>query len=100
MTNTLQCLVPLLSIILKSYLLINNIWVLRQYNLFFRDIAEEMLQIAMPGTFFIRDSSSNPGFFALSMKVPHAVRESGIANILIEREPNGYFRMPVSCILK
>jgi len=59
-----------------------------------RDIAEEMLQIAMPGTFFIRDSSSNPGFFALSMKVPHAVRESGIANILIEREPNGYFRMP------
>ena len=55
-----------------------------------------MLQAAMPGTFFIHDSTNKPGFFTLSMKVPYAIRESGIANMLIERDSNGDFTMPVS----
>ena len=55
-----------------------------------------MLLIAMTGTFFIRDSTSNPGSFALSVRVPTTVKESGIANILIERGPDGNFSMPVS----
>ena len=63
-----------------------------------RDIAEEMLGISMPGTFFIRESTSNPGAFALSIRIPRSVKDSGIANILIEHQANGDFKIPVCSV--
>ena len=68
---------------------------LLMYDLSCRDIAEEMLSISKPGTFFIRESASNPGSFALSLKIPQSIKESGIGNILIEKDQNGDFNIPV-----
>ena len=61
-----------------------------------RDIAEEMLKLEKPGSFFIRESTSTPGSYAMSVRVPTTIKESGIGNILIKTEANGEYRIPVS----
>ena len=48
-----------------------------------------MLQQAEEGSFFVRDSHSRPGCFALTMRVPREANPSGFANFLIVKVKDG-----------
>lgn len=48
-----------------------------------------MLQNAEEGSFFVRDSQSRPGCFALTMRVPQEINPSGFGNYLIVKVKGG-----------
>lgn len=54
-----------------------------------RDIAVEVLQSKSPGAFLVRKSSSKPGCYALTLRVPSPPGPK-IANYIILRSPRGY----------
>lgn len=54
-----------------------------------REFVTEMLQQAEEGSFFVRDSHSKPGCFALTMRVPREANPSGFANFLIVKVKDG-----------
>ncbi|CAG5116505.1 unnamed protein product [Candidula unifasciata] len=54
-----------------------------------RDIALEILQQEEVGSFIVRDSSSHPGCYALSVRVPKFENSSGISHYLILRTHRG-----------
>ncbi|KRF84057.1 uncharacterized protein Dvir_GJ12926, isoform B [Drosophila virilis] len=54
-----------------------------------RDIAIEVLQSKSPGAFLVRKSSSKPGCYALTLRVPSPPGPK-IANYIIQRSPRGY----------
>ena len=54
-----------------------------------REFVTEMLGQAEEGSFFVRDSQSKPGCFALTMRVPREANPSGFANFLIVKVKDG-----------
>lgn len=56
-------------------------------SLFFRQVVMELLSQQPPGSFMVRDSSSNPGCHALSVKSP----DGQIIHYLLVRDAHGYF---------
>ncbi|XP_016956236.1 EGFR adapter protein isoform X2 [Drosophila biarmipes] len=54
-----------------------------------RDIAVEVLQSKSPGAFLVRKSSSKPGCYALTLRVPSPPGPK-IANYIILRSPRGF----------
>ncbi|CAL1263565.1 unnamed protein product [Larinioides sclopetarius] len=55
-----------------------------------REIALEILAQEPVGSFMVRESTSKPGCFALSLRVPRDFHQSGIAHYLIMRTNRGY----------
>ncbi|XP_054722246.1 EGFR adapter protein-like [Uloborus diversus] len=55
-----------------------------------REIALEVLGQEPVGSFMVRESTSKPGCFALSLRVPREFHQSGIAHYLIMRTNRGY----------
>ncbi|XP_076364952.1 uncharacterized protein LOC143254084 isoform X2 [Tachypleus tridentatus] len=55
-----------------------------------REIALEILSQEPVGTFMVRESTSKPGCYALSLRVPREFQLSGIAHYLIMRTHRGY----------
>ncbi|KAG8201193.1 hypothetical protein JTE90_028847 [Oedothorax gibbosus] len=55
-----------------------------------REIALEILAQEPVGSFMVRESTSKPGCFALSLRVPRDFHQSGIAHYLIMRTNKGY----------
>ncbi|XP_037566768.1 tensin-2 [Dermacentor silvarum] len=55
-----------------------------------REIALEVLSQEPIGSFLVRQSSTKPGCFALSLRVPRSVQPSGIAHYLIMHTNRGY----------
>ncbi|CAH1982136.1 unnamed protein product [Acanthoscelides obtectus] len=55
-----------------------------------REIALEILAQEPVGSFMVRDSTSKPGCFALSLRVPRSFQPTGIAHYLIIRANKGY----------
>ena len=51
-----------------------------------REYVAEMLENSEEGSFFVRDSQSRPGCWALTMRVPYEINESGFGNYLIAQE--------------
>ena len=49
----------------------------------------EMLEKSEEGSFFVRDSQSRPGFYALTMRVPEEANPSGFGNFLIAKVKDG-----------
>ena len=47
------------------------------------------------GSFIIRDSTTHPGCFALSVKVPKFENPTGISHYLIHRTKSGNFKLKV-----
>lgn len=60
---------------------------------FSRSIAEEILQNRPNGSFFIRDSTSHPGSFVMTMRVSKTVKESQVMNYLIVQDRDGLYRI-------
>lgn len=56
----------------------------------YREIALEVLEQEPVGSFMVRESTSKPGCFALSLRVPRDFHQSGIAHYLIMRTNRGY----------
>ncbi|RMX35942.1 hypothetical protein pdam_00005221 [Pocillopora damicornis] len=54
-----------------------------------REFVIEMLQNSEEGSFFVRDSQSRPGCFALTMRVPKEANPSGFGNFLIVKVKDG-----------
>lgn len=48
-----------------------------------------MLEKAEEGSFFVRDSHSRPGCYALTMRVPQETNPSGFGNFLIVKVKDG-----------
>lgn len=55
-----------------------------------REIALEVLAQEPVGAFMVRESTSKPGCFALSLRVPRSFQPTGIAHYLIIRANKGY----------
>ncbi|XP_063911537.1 EGFR adapter protein-like isoform X1 [Zophobas morio] len=55
-----------------------------------REIALEILAQEPVGAFMVRESTSKPGCFALSLRVPRSFQPTGIAHYLIVRTNKGY----------
>ncbi|KAF8790309.1 SH2 domain-containing protein 5 [Argiope bruennichi] len=55
-----------------------------------REIALEVLAQEPVGSFMVRESTSKPGCFALSLRVPRDFHQTGIAHYLIMRTNRGY----------
>ncbi|KAJ8956532.1 hypothetical protein NQ318_019253 [Aromia moschata] len=55
-----------------------------------REIALEILGHEPVGAFMVRESTSKPGCFALSLRVPRSFQPTGIAHYLIVRANKGY----------
>lgn len=55
-----------------------------------REITLEVLNQEPEGAFMVRESTSKPGCFALSLRVPREFQPSGIAHYLILRTNKGY----------
>ncbi|XP_057657464.1 EGFR adapter protein-like isoform X1 [Diorhabda carinulata] len=55
-----------------------------------REIALEILGQEPVGAFMVRESTSKPGCFALSLRVPRSFQPTGIAHYLIVRANKGY----------
>lgn len=56
----------------------------------FREITLEVLSQETEGAFMVRESTSKPGCYALSLRVPREFQPSGIAHYLIMRTNKGY----------
>ena len=56
----------------------------------FREITLEVLSQEPEGAFMVRESTSKPGCYALSLRVPREFQPSGIAHYLIMRTNKGY----------
>lgn len=67
-----------------------NFYVLTRMFVFSREIALEVLEQEPVGSFMVRESTSKPGCFALSLRVPRDFHQSGIAHYLIMRTNRGY----------
>ena len=48
-----------------------------------------MLEKSEEGSFFVRDSQSRPGCYALTMRVPQEANPSGFGNFLIVKVKDG-----------
>ena len=59
-------------------------------NLPHREIALEVLSHEPVGAFMVRESTSKPGCYALSLRVPRDFTVSGIAHYLIVKTNRGY----------
>lgn len=57
---------------------------------FYREITLEVLSQEPEGAFMVRESTSKPGCYALSLRVPREFQPSGIAHYLIMRTNKGY----------
>lgn len=57
---------------------------------FNREIALEVLSHEPVGAFMVRESTSKPGCYALSLRVPRDFTVSGIAHYLIVKTSKGY----------
>ena len=62
----------------------------------YREIALEVLSHEPVGAFMVRESTSKPGCYALSLRVPRDFTVSGIAHYLIVKTNKGY-KIKVSC---
>jgi len=63
-----------------------------------RDVALEILSQQDIGSFLVRDSTTHPGCYALSVKVPKYDNPVGISHYLITRTPQNTVRFKVgSC---
>ena len=65
--------------------------------LIFREISLEILQQEPVGSFLVRHSTSKPGCFALSLRVPKDYQSAAIAHYLIIQTNRG-FKIKVSCV--
>lgn len=63
-----------------------------------REIALEILGQEPVGAFMVRESTSKPGCFALSLRVPRSFQPTGIAHYLIIRANKGY-KIKVSFVI-
>ncbi|XP_020626220.1 uncharacterized protein LOC110063565 isoform X2 [Orbicella faveolata] len=54
-----------------------------------REFVTEMLEKSEEGSFFVRDSQSKPGCYALTMRVPWEAKPSGFGNFLIVKVKDG-----------
>ena len=61
----------------------------RNFLCFFRDVALEILQQEDIGSFIVRDSSTHPGCYALSVRVPKFENPTGISHYLILKTQRG-----------
>ena len=61
----------------------------------FREIALEVLSEQDVGSFIVRDSTSHPNCFALSVKVPKFDNPSGISHYLITTGEGGTLKLKV-----
>jgi hypothetical protein len=59
------------------------------FHFFFREIALEILQQEEIGSFIVRDSSTHPGCYALSVRVPKFENPTGISHYLILKTQRG-----------
>lgn len=66
------------------------------YGAMTRDACMSLLAGQVEGAFVVRDSTSRPGCYALSLRVPGRVQAAGIAHYLIIKTPQGYFKIKVS----
>lgn len=55
----------------------------------FREFVTEMLEKSEEGSFFVRDSQSRPGCYALTMRVPSEANPTGFGNFLIVKVKDG-----------
>ena len=55
----------------------------------YREFVTEMLEKSEEGSFFVRDSQSRPGCYALTMRVPWEANPSGFGNFLIVKVKDG-----------
>ena len=62
---------------------------------FYREIALEILSQEEIGSFVVRDSTTHPGCYALSVKVPKYENPSGISHYLILRTQRGGVKLKV-----
>ena len=60
---------------------------------FSRSIAEEILQNRPVGSFFVRDSTSHPGSFVMTMKVGKLIKETQSMNYLIVKDRDGLYKI-------
>ena len=68
-----------------------------------------MLEKSEEGSFFVRDSQSRPGCYALTMRVPQEANPSGFGNFLIVKVKDGvmiqvqpgffYLSIPILCTI-
>lgn len=73
----------------------------------FREFVTEMLEKSEEGSFFVRDSQSKPGCYALTMRVPWEAKPSGFGNFLIVKVKDGVMiqvgffgpRIPMLCAI-
>ena len=73
-------------VLLSHPLIYNN----KYWNIdLFREFVTEMLEKAEEGSFFVRDSQSRPGCYALTMRVPQETSPSGFGNFLIVKVKDG-----------
>lgn len=70
---------------------------------FYREIALEVLSQEPVGAFMVRESTSKPGCYALSLRVPRDFTVSGIAHYLIVKTNKGYkikvYILTMSCLI-
>jgi len=64
--------------------------IINDTNCDFREITLEVLSQEPEGAFMVRESTSKPGCYALSLRVPREFQPSGIAHYLIMRTNKGY----------
>ena len=75
----------------------NNFWAFYKTAKFFhfREHVLEILSQQEIGSFLIRDSTTHPGCYALSVKVPKYDNPTGISHYLVMRTERGSFRLKV-----
>lgn len=64
---------------------------------FYREIALEILQQEEIGSFIVRDSSTHPGCYALSVRVPKFENPTGISHYLILKTQRGVKLKVINC---
>jgi len=62
----------------------------------YREVTLEVLSQQDIGSFLVRDSTTHPGCYALSVKVPKYDNPSGISHYLITRTPQNTVRFKVT----
>lgn len=72
--------------LINIYIYVNGIFVF----CFYREITLEVLGQEPVGAFMVRESTTKPGCFALSLRVPQEFHPLGIAHYLILRTTKGF----------